>query len=134
MAVVLTAILYFAMVFAFAFAMGVARVLVIAPRLGESGAVCLEVPILLTASWLVARRLLRDQNLGFPQRFAVGGIAFVCTMASEAVLAGLIRGQSVSEWAAGLATPLGFVGLAGQLGFAAMPLFVGRIQPRHSAK
>ena len=47
-------------------------------------------------------------------------------MVSEAVLAGLLRGQSVAQWAGEVATPLGLVGLAGQLGFAAMPLFVAR--------
>jgi len=31
----------------------------------------------------------------------------------------------VADWAATLATPLGLVGLAGQLAFAAMPLFAG---------
>lgn len=125
MAVFRTAFAYFSTVFAFAFAMGVARTLVIAPRIGATAAVLLEVPILLAASWLIARRLLRDRDLALPQRIAVGTIAFVLTMASEAVLSALMRGQSAGEWAATVATPIGLVGLAGQLGFAAIPTLIG---------
>lgn len=125
MAVFRTAIAYFATVFAFAFAMGVARTLVVAPRLGDTVAVLLEVPILLAASWVVVHRLLRDRHLALPQRIAVGTIAFVLTMASEAVLSALMRGQNIGEWAATVATPLGLVGLAGQLGFAAIPALIG---------
>jgi hypothetical protein len=126
MAVIITAIAYFATVFAFAFAMGVARTLVIAPLIGATAAVLLEVPILLAASWVIARRLLRDRDLALPQRIAVGAIAFVLTMASEVVLSALMRGQSAGEWAAVIATPIGLVGLAGQLGFAAIPALIGK--------
>ena len=105
--------------------MGVARTLVIAPRIGTTAAVLLEVPILLAASWVIARRLLRDRDLALPQRMAVGTIAFVLTMASEVVLSALMRGQSAGEWAAVVATPIGLVGLAGQLGFAAIPALIG---------
>lgn len=125
MAVIITAITYFATVFAFAFAMGVARTLVIAPLIGVTAAVLLEVPILLAASWVIARRLLRDRDLALPQRIAVGAIAFVLTMASEVVLSALMRGQDVGEWAATVVTPIGLVGLAGQLGFAAIPALIG---------
>ena len=125
MAVIITAITYFATVFAFAFAMGVAQTLVIAPLIGVTAAVLLEVPILLAGSWLIARRLLRDRDLALPQRIAVGAIAFVLTMASEVVLSALMRGQDVGEWAATVVTPIGLVGLAGQLGFAAIPALNG---------
>jgi small-conductance mechanosensitive channel len=125
-AVLITAISYFVTVFAFAFAMGVARTLVIAPLMGATAAVLLEVPILLAASWVIARRLLRNRELTLPQRIAVGTIAFVLTMASEVALSALMRGQSAGEWAANVATPLGLVGLAGQLGFAAIPALTGQ--------
>jgi hypothetical protein len=45
-------------------------------------------------------------------------------MASEALLAGELRGQSVGQWASDLVTPLGLIGLASQIGFALMPLLV----------
>jgi hypothetical protein len=124
MAVFRTAIAYFSAVFAFAFAMGVARTLIVSPRIGATAAVLLEVPILLAASWVIARRLLRDRDLTLPQRIAVGTIAFVLTMASEAVLSELMRGQDLDEWVATVVTPIGLVGLAGQLGFAAIPALI----------
>lgn len=121
MAIIVTAILYFGIVFTFAFATGVVRVLVVAPRVGPATSVFIEVPIILAASWIVARRLLRRRNFGFLKRLAVGGLAFALLMASEAMLASIMLGQSVGEWAAAVATPVGLVGLTGQLGFAAVP-------------
>ena len=118
-------LLYFAAVFTLAFAMGIARELVVAPRLGPAAAVLLEVPILVVASWIVARRLLRNRSLTLSQRAAMGATAFTLTMASEAALSVIMRGQSVIDWAAAVATPLGLAGLVGQVVFAAMPIFVG---------
>ena len=120
-----TGLLYFLAVFAFAFAMGITRELVVAPRLGSTAAVLLEVPILVVASWFVARRLLSNRSLTLPERAAMGATAFTLTMASEAALSVIMRGQSVTDWAAAVATPLGLAGLVGQVAFAAMPIFVG---------
>jgi len=119
-------LLYFAGVFAFAFAMGVARTLVVAPRIGATAAVLLELPLVLAASWIVARALLRHRDFTVPQRATMGAFALALTLASEAALAAILRGQSLAQWAAALATPLGLAGLAGQLAFAVLPLVVGR--------
>ena len=54
----LAGILCFAIVFSFAFALGVVRTVVVAPRLGATAAVLIEVPIVVLASWGVARGLL----------------------------------------------------------------------------
>lgn len=121
----LSGLIYFAAIFTFAFVMGIARVLVIAPRLGTTAAVLLEVPILIAASWVVARRLLRDRSFVLHERAAMGAIAFTLTMASEAVLSRVMREESIIEWAASLVTPLGLIGLAGQVAFAAMPVLAG---------
>ena len=131
-AALLPGLLYFAAVFILAFATGVARELVVAPRLGVTAAVLIEVPILVVASWMVARRLLRDRSLTLPQRAVMGAEAFALTMASEAALAAVIRGQGLADWAAAVATPLGLAGLAGQLAFAAIPLFAGRRRGRET--
>ncbi|MDN3566769.1 hypothetical protein QWZ14_20530 [Paeniroseomonas aquatica] len=125
-AALLPGLLYFLAVFAVAFAMGVARVLVVAPRIGPTAAVLLEVPMILVVSWAVARRILRHRVLTLPQRATMGATAFALTMASEIALAGVLRGQGVMDWAAATATPLGLVGLAGQVAFAALPMVLGR--------
>ena len=123
---------YFAIIFTFAFAMGVARALVIAPRLGEMTAVLLEVPIIVAASWAVARHLLKDRFFTIAQRSAMGATAFILLMCCEAILANILRGQTISEWASELATPIGLIGLVGQLAFAVIPIFAGR-SPRRDA-
>jgi hypothetical protein len=127
MTVIRTGFIYFAAVFAVAFGLGVLRTLVVAPAVGATLAVLLEIPLLLVTSWIVARHLLRHRSFEMPQRVAMGTIAFILLMISEAALAGVLRGQSIGQWAGELATPLGMVGLAGQIGFAAMPvLAVGK--------
>lgn len=118
-------LIYFGMVFSLAFAMGVARALIIAPKLGAVAAVLLEVPIIVAASWVIARRLLQHRSLSLSQRALMGVVAFTLTMVSEAVLSALIRGQSVVDWGADVVTPLGLIGLAGQVAFAVIPILVG---------
>lgn len=118
-------LLYFGLIFAFAFAMGVARTVLVAPRIGSTAAVLIEVPILLCASWIVARRLLRHRPLSLAQRGVMGATALALTLASEVALARVIQQQDVAAWAAAVATTPGLLGLAGQLAFAAMPVVAG---------
>ena len=120
------AMFYFVAIFALAFMLGVARTLIVAPAIGETAAVLLEIPLVLAASWGAARHLLRGRGFTLGQRAAMGAFAFALLMASEAALAGVLRGQSIEQWAQTLATPLGLIGLAGQIGFAAMPVLAGR--------
>jgi xanthine/uracil/vitamin C permease (AzgA family) len=124
MAVPFAAFVYFAVVFAFAFALGVVRTLLIAPWTGALAAVLMEVPVVVVVSWIAARRVLRERDFTSGQRAAMGAIAFALLMASEALLAGVLRGQSVGEWAGEVGTPPGLIGLAGQIGFALIPLLV----------
>ncbi len=53
MRAVLAGVLYFGLVFALGFILGTLRVLVLEPRLGSTGAVLLELPVMLAASWLL---------------------------------------------------------------------------------
>ena len=124
--VVRSASVYFVAIFAVAFMLGVVRTLIVAPAIGETAAVLLEIPSVLAASWVVARRLVGGRGFTMGQRVAIGGVAFAMWMASEGALAGVLRGQSIGQWAQALATPPGFMGLAGQIGFAAMPALDGR--------
>lgn len=127
MPVLAAALAYWALVFAAGFALGTARVLLLAPRLGETGAVALELPVMLALSWLAARAVLRRRPLppGTP-RLAMGGLAFVFLMGAEAALGILAFGQPPAAWAAALATPPGTLGLAGQTAFALIPWLQGR--------
>jgi hypothetical protein len=116
------AIVYFAVVFAAAFVLGVVRVLVVTPNVGALAAVALEVPIVLALSWLVAGRILRRWPMQLHRRVAMGTLAFVILMLAEGVLSGLLFGQTARDFAGAMGTLPGAVGLAGQIGFAVIPV------------
>jgi hypothetical protein len=115
------AIVYFAVVFAAAFGLGVVRVMLVAPQVGALAAVALEVPIVLALSWLVAGRILRRWPMALPHRLAMGALAFMILMLAEAMLSGLLFGQTVRDFVDAMATLPGALGLAGQIGFAVIP-------------
>uniref|UniRef100_UPI00286E8240 hypothetical protein n=1 Tax=Sandarakinorhabdus sp. TaxID=1916663 RepID=UPI00286E8240 len=77
----------------------------------------------LAVSWWWGRRLLARQPLGLAGRAVMGGTAFVWLMLAEFGLA-LAFGRAPGAYLASFFTADGLLGLAGQLGFAALPLFI----------
>jgi hypothetical protein len=120
--VAMAATAYFAIVFAFAFMVGIVRVTVVAPKIGALAAVALEVPLVLGVSWLTAGRVLRRWPLSRPDRAKMGMLAFAILMVAELALAIFAFGQSPGSYFAGMVTPAGVLGLAGQIGFALVPV------------
>lgn len=116
---------YFTGVFAAGFLLGTVRTIWLAPALGELAAVAVELPVMLGISWWWCRRLLRGQVLRTAQRGVMGGTAFVWLMLAELGLS-LAIGGTAGEQLAGLLAPVGLLGLAGQLVFAALPLVMPR--------
>ena len=119
------ALIYLAAIFALGFVLGTERTLWLAPAVGHLAAVALELPVMLGASWWLARRLAARSPL--PTRSAAllaGLIAFVLLLALELALGVALFGQSAQEWGAALATPPGALGLAGQVLFGLMPALV----------
>ena len=115
------ALVYFAVVFAAAFVLGILRVTLIAPQVGALAAVALEVPVVLVISWVVAEHVLRRWPSGWRHRIAIGALAFGFLMVAELALGMFVFGQTTGQFLAAIATPPGALGLAGQLGFAAIP-------------
>jgi len=116
---------YFAGVFAVGFALGTIRTLWLVPRVGEIGAVAMELPFMLAASWWWSRRLLARQPLGLSGRAVMGGTAFGWLMIAELALA-MAFGRTPAQHFAAMVTAAGLLGLAGQVAFAALPM-VGRV-------
>lgn len=116
-------IIYFTSIFAVGFVLGTLRTLWIAPAVGNLWGVLIELPIILSASWLTCGWLLRCFSItGLPRRLTMGLFAFLLLMVVEAMLAVLVFGNSLSGYAAGWASPAGALGLLGQICFAGMPL------------
>lgn len=108
--------------------LGTIRVLWLEPKLGMLPATLAELPVMLIASWFAAGWLVRRFAISSPRAaLAMGSIAFALLMAAELALTALLPGNSPGQWTARMATPVGALGLAGQIGFALMPwLATGR--------
>src|SRR5207248_1150523 len=89
---------YALIVFLIGFIFGAFRVLVLAPHLGETGAVSLETPVM-TASWFVCRWCVDRLNVPrtVPARLIMGAVAFAVLMAAETSLALFVFGRSATE-------------------------------------
>jgi hypothetical protein len=116
--------LYAPTVFLIGFMLGTIRVLVIMPRIGEIGAVIIETPVILTASWFVSRWCV--DRLDVPRRIGprslMGAVACVVLMTAEFALGGLVFGRPMGEQLAGYGSVPGVIGLAAQIVFAAFPI------------
>ena len=94
-----------------------------APVLGKTDAVLIELPIVLTISWLSAAFLTRRYSIprNLPQRLAMGGIAFVVTMFAEVGFSLFVFAQPLNEYLESFRNFAGVLGLSGQIGFALIP-------------
>jgi len=121
--------IYFAAIFALGFALGTVRVLWLAPQIGLVAATIVELPVMLAASAIVAHRLVRSFGLRRASELVVmGALGFALLLGAELILGVLAFGMTPNTWAANLLTGAGAIGLAGQIGFAAMPLIVSGLQ------
>lgn len=123
-----TAFAYFAIVFAVGFALGVPRVLWLAPALGERAAELVELPLMLLASALAARwtcaRLRVPPAAG--ARLAMGGIALALLLSVEFSVALALRGQTIAENLASRDPVAGAAYALSLLAFALWPWWFGR--------
>jgi hypothetical protein len=117
---------YFAIVFLVGFALGALRTLVMAPRLGETFAVLLEAPVILTVSWFVATWCVGRFKVPAATlaRLAMGGVAFALLMVAELGVSLIFFRRSVSQHLAGYQSAAGAIGLGAQVAFAWVPLML----------
>lgn len=98
MPILRAAAIYFALVFAIGFLLGAVRVTFLVPRLGERTAELLELPIMVLATTLVARRRQRrTAELTPRQQLAVGGLAFAFLLTAEFSLGFVLSGRTPIE-------------------------------------
>jgi len=123
---------YIGIVFAAGFIFGAIRVLVVAPILGELGAVFAELPIMLAISWIACGSVTARYAIPahWRDRAFMGALAFTLLIAAEFCLS-VALGRSADAFLTGLTTPAGAIGLIGQLAFALFPLLQTAVTPRY---
>jgi len=114
---------YAVIVFLIGFILGTIRILVVAPRLGETTAVIIEAPMMLAASWFVCRWCVNrlDVAATVSARSLMGLVAFLLLISAEFGL-GAVLGRSLVDQVAAYGSLAGAIGLAAQVIFATFPV------------
>jgi hypothetical protein len=133
---------YFLTLFTLGFFLGVIRVTIIAPRIGEFAATLAEVPVMLTAAFFLCRWAIRRWRV--PRRTttrrAMVGWFLILLVLFETLLGRLVFGLRLADQWDALTTPAGLVGLCAQISAALFPVFVGerdvygKIRPLQAAR
>ena len=130
------ALVYFAIVLGTGFVLGVFRVPVLVPRIGERWAELVEMPIMAAVIFFAAGYLLRRYpEICSPGRSLVAGfLALALSVAAELGLAVLLQDRSLAEFIASRDKVSGSVYIALLLVFAIMPRLrlASRGEPRPS--
>lgn len=123
-------LLYFAMVLGAGFALGVVRVPLLVPRLGERFAELLEMPVMLVVIVLSARHVVRRYALApsIGLRLQVGFAALALSVAAELLLATVLQSRSLADYLASRDPVSGSVYLLLLLVFALMPALLTRVR------
>ena len=117
-------IAYFAIIFGLGFLLGTVRVLLLAPRLGDNAGTLIELPIMLAVSWHICGWLMDAFKVppARQHRLIMGAVAFALLMIAELCLSMVLFGRSLIGHLETYRSSSALLGLAGQFGFAAMPL------------
>ena len=123
----IAATVYFLALFTLGFALGIIRVLITAPRLGELVGVILEAPIMLLAAYFMCRWSIRRWNVANTLNIrSIMALLFLALLFSFEVLLGtMLFGRTLADQWVSLETAAGFLGLCAQL-ISALMLFVVR--------
>ncbi|ART47755.1 hypothetical protein [Acidovorax carolinensis] len=117
------AVVYFAIVLGTGFVLGVVRVPLLVPRIGERWAELAEMPVMAIVIYLAAGFILRHfPHIRHPARaIATGLLALALSIAAELGLALVVQSQSLTEFILSRDRVSGAVYLALLLVFALMP-------------
>jgi len=122
-------ITYFALVLGAGFVMGMVRVPLLVPRLGERMAELAEMPFMFVVILMSARFIIRKFALPArtPVRLGAGLLALGLSVAAELLLAAVMQDRSVAAYIASRDPVSGGVYLAMLVVFALMPLILARV-------
>ena len=118
------ALIYITLIFATGFALAMIRIRFLVPRLGERWAELVELPLMVLASFLVARWLVQRFGLVTVVQCIGTGLPALLMMLSAELALMRFQGESLGEYLAGRDPVSGMAYLFSLLLFAAMPLLV----------
>lgn len=119
-------LLYYIAVLAVGFVLGTIRVLLVVPVLDVRWAELFEQPLMLVASFYLARFAMRRLGpFAAPRRLAIGAIALVLMVATELGLARFVLGLEPSHYLASRDPVAGMAYVLSLAAFALMPLVAG---------
>lgn len=117
------ALVYFAAVFATGFAFGVVRQVWLAPWLGRSTAIYIELPLMVLVSFAAARVVMaRTPAPTRREAMWIGAVAFGLLMVAEALIGLWLRGLSWPEYWAHFRKPDGAASILAYVLFGLAPL------------
>lgn len=120
-------LLYYIAVFGVGFVLGTIRVLLVAPLLDVRWAELFEQPLMLVASFYLARFAVRRFGpFAASRRLAIGCIALMLMVATELSLTRFVQGQDLSHYLASRDRVSGAAYVLSLAAFALMPLLSGR--------
>jgi len=112
--VLFVGVLFGTSMFGAGFCLGLIRVLVVAPSIGELYAVLMELPLMFLICWLLSKSYL--QKLDSPNSgFIMGSVAFATLLLFEVALSLLVFDKTVDETLQDFTTIKGKIGLIGQV-------------------
>lgn len=121
--------IYFISVFAVGFVLGTIRMLLVVPYIGVRWAELIEQPLMLLASYYLARLAVHRFGPFAPtRRLAIGIIALAFLLAAELSLTLFVQGLTFAQYLASRDAVAGVVYLLSLAAFALMPLFAGTWQ------
>ena len=128
-----SALVYFLIVFGAGFLLGVVRVSLLVPRLGERTAELLELPVMLIVIYLTAMFVVRRfKTFSVWDTMFTGFFALFLLLLAEFGLVLSIRGISIQDYL-GSRDPFSFSAYLGALlVFAFAPLIIARFHPKPS--
>jgi hypothetical protein len=122
-----TSLAYFAGVFCIGFILGVIRVALVVEHLGVHWAELLEQPVMVLASYFVAKVCLRRFGpFAGSQHLGIGLLALALMIAAELALS-IAMGQGIAEYLAGRDPVAGTAYLVSLVLFALMPWIAGQV-------
>ena len=132
--ILLSAVVYFGIVFGVGFVLGSVRIPFLVPRFGERVAELAEMPPMFVAIFLAAGHVVRRYScsVGSSGWVLVGVVALALLMLAELLLAVVLAGRGVGEYIASRDPVSGVVYLGMLLIFAAMP-WLRRKQTKNDA-